>query len=515
MRSSSFDHTCSRRYLLSRLASMLTSVFCPRASLFVGCRDQKVLDEKARKQRDLLSAKHNQLKQQRAALEKSVSECTEAVDALEGKMRDLEDERIHRVRQLEKERSTLAAQQTALSKCRPEAAMHADAEKAQQERTRLRNTDMAYERSMRELDTQIAEVLNQKRHAESRLARIQAKNVKDTPMTRLERLDRNRGPRASIDRDQALIARVRADGKLTGRVLGPLLGVLRVDHPLAASYVEELIPAKWATAWIVENQEDHTVLHNAGVKGSIITARAEANPRPRPYNLEPLRKFDVHWVDEQIQADPLVLIALRDVLAFHLHVFSDRVLKPDEQHQLLSTKKGDNMIQSLFTGSQHYSTMTSTWSNDVAVASSAVRKARILGGPVVDEGADREKQEAERAIADADAQMKALVNEKNARSNAWEAGHHERMQKMEHAKAVADQMAREMQHRKQIVISITRAQEKIRSLEAPEQYEKQKESDNDTRTRCEDSGSCFGFSFLVLCMCACPVPSCESNNRTS
>jgi len=434
---------------------------------------QKRADTEARARRDDLAQKHESAKRHRAALEKSVAECTELIDQFDGRLQELEAEQAHRARDLEKERTTLAAQKAALSRARPDEEIVEVLKVANETRQRHREAQMRHDRAVADIHSQMAEAHARKRAAESRLQHIESREV-DTPLRRLQKADRSRGQRGTVESDELIVNRLRAAGSLRGKVLGPLLGHVHVTDREVARYVEDTIPVKWAVAWVVENADDHKLLHDSKVRGAIITADVNAPPRPRQFNLAPLARFDVHWLDEGINADPLISAALRDVLNFGLHVYSRRALSPDECHSLLSARKGDGKLQSLYSGTQHFSTMASNWTSDVAVSVNVARPPRILGGSGADEGREREIATAKKEITDAQEQLNELTEQKRVVSNAWEEKLHERQEELRQCEATRIKAAEDQQQRKRIVASIARCEENIRRLEAPGDFERKR-----------------------------------------
>lgn len=79
------------------------------------------------------------------------------------------------------------------------------------------------------------------------------------------------------------------------------------------------------------------------------------------------RQYGVFYLEDTIQCAPLVLSALRDVVSIGMHVFAQRPPPPDVCQQLMSTKKNDGKLRSLYTSQAHYGTSQSQWTNNVAV----------------------------------------------------------------------------------------------------------------------------------------------------
>ena len=95
------------------------------------------------------------------------------------------------------------------------------------------------------------------------------------------------------------------------------------------------------------------------------------------------REYGVRYLEDVVQCAPLVRSALRDVVSLGVHVYAQRPPPPDTCQQLMSTKKKDGKLRSLYTSQAHYGTNQTQWTDKVAVnVTSEIRHSSTASQPV-------------------------------------------------------------------------------------------------------------------------------------
>lgn len=215
----------------------------------------------------------------------SIERLESDLSQLEVALEDIDRNEAKRQKNLQDERIKLSRFEQELEKCRAINEIETEHKQIDRELTSIRQSSHANDRTMRELMSRIQDATHQKHQVEEQFRLLAAKPV----ITPRMKLSRRLGPaaRESMEREEMKINELQRNGKLLAKVHGPLLASLQVDDHHCASYVENIIPSRMATAWIVSTQEDWRALREQKIRTVILAP--PLSRRNRPYNLEPVR----------------------------------------------------------------------------------------------------------------------------------------------------------------------------------------------------------------------------------